>query len=184
MDGLGRPAGAGLTIEFNGETLILSPLTLKDFGLIEQHLLSKRTNPLEMVKQHLADMPIEVATALAKEAYNDARKMNVVPADEVGEWIDSFEGLVYCFWLMIRKEHGDKYSLEQITEVMDAMSEQDLIRMKEMRDKASGTDELGNSTGGTRSSMSQTRETHPAPGGDGSAKSSMLPVSDQTPSAI
>ncbi len=44
MDGLARASGAGVPIEFDGETLILDPIVLNDYGIIEQHLL-KRTRP-------------------------------------------------------------------------------------------------------------------------------------------
>ena len=56
MDGVSRPSGAGVPFEFNGKTLIFEPLGLKDFGVIEQHLLSKQKNSMQIMKEILVEM--------------------------------------------------------------------------------------------------------------------------------
>jgi hypothetical protein len=157
MDGVARPSGAGVTITFGGETLILEALTLKDFGLIENHLLSQRENPLMVVRDVIGDLPPEMADKLLDKAYRDAKKMNEVSAEEVAEWMDTFKGMAFSMWLCLEKRYKDRFTLETVLDVMDSLDEEDLDNLKNLRDQAAGLDESGNSTGGTSSSTTPTQ---------------------------
>lgn len=157
MDGVARPSGAGVTITFGGETLILEALTLKDFGLIENHLLSQRQNPLLVVRDVIGDLPPEMADKLLDKAYRDAKKMNEVAAEEVAEWIDTFNGMAFSLWLSLEKRYAGRFTLDNVLEIMEAISEEELEDLKNLRDQAAGLDELGNSTGETSSSTTPTQ---------------------------
>lgn len=154
MDGLGRAVGAGVTLKFGEREIILEPLTLRDFGLIEQHLLSQRRSPLDLVKDVVRDLPPELAKSLLEQAYEDAKKGNTISPQEIAEWIDTFDGMAYSLWLSLEKRYPGEYQLTDVHDVMQQMMESDesvMERLKALRDQASGLDERGNSTGGTSS---------------------------------
>ncbi len=73
MDGLGRAIGAGVPIQFNGETLILDGVTVGDFGLIEQHLLAQRPNPLDLARPQAMEFIREAAKLSAGITLRQAR---------------------------------------------------------------------------------------------------------------
>ena len=93
MDGLGRAIGAGVPIQFNGETLILDGVTVGDFGLIEQHLLAQRPNPMDIVRpQAMAFMreatlliPVVAARQKRIEALQALPKPNGKESAELSE---------------------------------------------------------------------------------------------------
>lgn len=150
MDGLARAAGSGMDMELGGRTIMLSPLTLNDIGTVEQHLLAKRKNPLQIVaeaKQYLSDEDYKM---LLSRAYEDARKDNKISPAELSAFMDSLEGVVYTIWLCSRKNHPE-LTLEWFNETINSMAQQggdeqiqEIIRR---RDMASGLDEMGNSIG-------------------------------------
>jgi len=149
-DGIAGPTGAGVPVEFGGETLILDPLTLKDFGLIERHLLRRRKNPLEVVREAVKDLPPDLAEKLLERAYEDAKKESVIPASEVVEFLDSLEGVAFSYWIMFEKRYPGKFSIDQCLDIMQGLSEEELEERKRARDEASGLDVRGNSAGQTQ----------------------------------
>ncbi len=166
-DGLGRAMGAGVPINFGGETLILDPLTLKDLGVIEQHLLRSRRTSLdvgrEQVQEIWADkaLPAELKTELCKaavqHAQDEARKQNTVSREDIVRWLDSSEGLGFTLWLLINKRQPGKYSLEQVRDIVGKLDEDGVRELLKARDQASGIDELGNSTGPAQQKTRKTR---------------------------
>lgn len=150
MEGLARAAGSGVPIKFKGETIILPPLTLGDLGTIEQHILAERPNPLDLVKDVIKDLPADLAKDLLDKAYKDAKRTRSATAEEVAEYLDTLSGLAFSFWVALQKKYGDRFKLEEVYEIMAAMDEKELEKMRQARDQASGLDERGNSTGQTR----------------------------------
>jgi len=169
MDGLGRAIGAGVPIQFSGETLILDPVTVSDFGLIEQELLSRRPNPMDLTRKEAQAFILDAAKlgssaedeflrkqyiAMAEKIMADgmaaARKANGIKPTEVAEWLDTFDGVQFTLWLKLDQRYPDRFfTLDKIKEVMQSMQEDEIERLKKLRDQASGLDELGNSTGPT-----------------------------------
>lgn len=143
MDGLGRAAGSPVVIRLAGKDYKMSPLTLRDFGTIEQHLLTKRPNILKEVAAACSDLPEDIAKQLMDRAYEDAKKGNTIPAAEVAEWVDSFDGMCFSIWLSLSKEHKD-ITQDEVMQLLSIMGPEELEQMKNMRDVASGVDELGN----------------------------------------
>lgn len=148
-DGLARAAGGGVPIFFDGQTILLQPLTLKDFAAVEQYLLSKRQNPLDMVKSKLAGLDIETQKYLLELAYEDAKRQTTISASEAGEFIDSVDGLAFTLWLVLERSHQGRWTLERVNEIVKSMTPTEIQEMLRLRDQASGLDDLGNSTGQT-----------------------------------
>ena len=74
MDGLARAAGAGTTVTVNGTTYLMGAMTLKDYGLVEQHLLTSRKSALDAIMPDLAKLSEEDRKFLLKEAMLDMKK--------------------------------------------------------------------------------------------------------------
>lgn len=172
MDGLGRAAGSGVPIEFGGETLILNRITIRDFGLIEQHLLKDRPNPIDAARKEAQQFILDAAglkdsaqdeflrkqyIAMAEKIMADglaaARKSNVMKPQEVAEWIDTLPGLQFTIWLKLDQRYPGKFSMEKVGEIMEKLADGEVDRLKKLRDQAAGVDELGNSTGPTSGTL-------------------------------
>jgi len=149
MTGMALPAGAGVHVNFGGEDLILSPLSVEDLGVIENKLREKRRSrdPIGMITKHLANMPPELAEKLATRAYEDAMKVDEIPAEEVAEWMDTLDGMSFTIWLALEKRYPARFSIKDCYAIMEKMAEDDLERLKQQQLMSSGLDERGNSSG-------------------------------------
>lgn len=168
-DGLGRASGAPVTFEIDGKTYILEGIKQRDFGTIEQHLLSQRESPFDAIQHELPKIKNAAdRQALLKMALEAKinRKANKIPHAEVMEWIDSPTGVVYTTWLSLRKNHPEA-DLELAQKVVDKMGEDE---MRRLRDIASGLDPT---TGPTAA---------PAQNPNDAAKQTTLPMPSQSQS--
>lgn len=145
-NGLNRAAGSPTTVEINGKTYIMEPLTLRDFGTIEAEYMKQKPNPLKAVAEAKDMLPEEDYKELLAQAYKDATSANKATPDEVSGWLDTKDGVVFSCWLSLRKNHPE-LSLEDAEQAINHMGQQEMTRLAEQRDVASGLDELGNSTG-------------------------------------
>lgn len=146
MDGLSRAIGAGMPVKIGENTYMLSPLTLEDFGLIENEMLAKRPNPMQRVMEVYEKLPEALRDKFLERAYQDAKRTNKIPAAEVAAYVDSIEGMMLSMWLSIKKCHPE-ITREKMNEIMRSLSPKDVEAMRESRDIASGIDQMGNSTG-------------------------------------
>jgi hypothetical protein len=164
MDGLARAVGAGVPITFDGIDMVLEPLTLKDFGVIEQYLLKeKRPNILTDAVRAAAAIPDDLPKSererlsrqLLEVAAHEASKFNRISADEVAAWLDTIEGVIFTVWLLLERRKPGEYSLADVAAKIEALggdktqgelSEQQAA-LRAARDQASGIDTMGNSTG-------------------------------------
>lgn len=146
-DGLARVAGGGVPIEFDGETLILPSLTLRDFATLEQHLLARRENPIDIVKEKMVGLSLEMQKHLMDLAYADMRRSTTVSPEEVDAWMGTTEGLAFTIWMALSRGYPGRWTLEQIESKINDMDVKGVHKMLRARDQAAGIDELGNSTG-------------------------------------
>lgn len=148
-DGLARVSGAPVTVKApSGKTWIVSGLTLKDFGTIEQHLLSMRPSPLDEILPRINQITnVDVQKYLCDKAVEAVEKnrarYNTVPVSEVTEWGQTVSGSIYAGWLSLRKEHPE-LSLDDAAMVVQEIG---MDKFQEALNQASGIDKLGNSTG-------------------------------------
>lgn len=145
-NGLNRVAGSPVSIEIGDKTYIMEPLTLKDFGSLEAEYLSSKPNPLKQVAEAKPYLSEEDYEKLLTQAYKDATAVSKATSGEIAEWLDTQAGISFSAWLCMRKNHPE-LSREDVDEIIGAMSQEEMARVAERRDVASGTDELGNSTG-------------------------------------
>lgn len=132
------------------KTYELSPLKLSDFGFIEQLILAKRPTAdgallplLEKLKPTHAEMLLTVAYQDQKAGYNK------VSRKELADYVDTIEGQVVTFWITLRKKHPEIDSIEKARFLFDKLGEEAQREFVRRRNLASGTDQMGNSTGQT-----------------------------------
>ena len=58
-NGINRAAAAPTSVELNGKTYLMEPLTLRDFGIIENEYMKGRPNPLQKVAEAKDILPPE-----------------------------------------------------------------------------------------------------------------------------
>lgn len=153
MEGLARASGAPVKLTVKegpyAGTYEVAGMTLEDYGKVEQHLLRRRKPPLEALEK-IAEKVTNprLLQMIARMAYNDVRKDDAdykIPAQDVYDFLDSVDGLMFTAWLCLKKNHPDM-SEERARGIMNAVGAQEF---KRLRDQASGTDERGNETGPT-----------------------------------
>lgn len=147
MSDLPRAAASGVPVKFKGETVLVAPLTIRDLGTIKQYLLKDWVNPIELVLPVVKDLPEALAREMLFKAYDDARKAEKISDVEVDAFMNTIKGVAYQLWLSLRHNYQDKYSLEDVLKGLDDMTQDDLEAMLAAMKQASGTDDLGNSTG-------------------------------------
>lgn len=150
MIGLGRVIGAGTTIRINKKTYIVSPMTLFDLGMCEQHLRSKKRRPFELVLKESGKLTPEQFAILTKAATEDDENyQDQVTTDEFWNWMYSADGAVFTAWLSLRKQHA---CFEFYEQVLNEFDDAVLVEFVRVRDIASGIDlsamEDWNSRGG------------------------------------
>jgi hypothetical protein len=107
MPGLDTLTATGTEIIIGGEAYRLRPLNRADWGLIDERIKAGRTDPIEVVARLAANAPKDVASELYARAYDDAMRANVVSVKELDTWRFTLDGMVFQFYLQVRKEHRD-----------------------------------------------------------------------------
>ena len=145
-NGLTRAVAAPTTVELDGKTYIMEPLTLKDMGTLESEYLKDKPNPIKAVAEMRELLDQEDYDKLLAQAYKDATAVNKATSQEIADWMDSSQGVIFSVWLSLRKNHPE-LTREDAEKVINKMGQQELEKLAEQRDVTSGLDELGNSTG-------------------------------------
>jgi hypothetical protein len=178
MEGLARVTGAPVTVSFLGRDVLLDPLRLRDFGALEQYLLKNRPNLIVQASQAarlitrqakeeaaaisakdpdraakvqaLIEEAQSQADSVLNKAIGQSAKIGKISHEEMAQWLDTVEGMAYCFWLKLSQRYGiDAFSLDAVTAEFEKMTDEAFAEMLAARDQAAGTDLLGNSTGQT-----------------------------------
>ncbi len=122
------------TVRIGGEEFTFSPLTARDYAEIERRITASRGDPIAVAKRLAADLPADERRAILEKAYDDAMRARHVTAVELDEFMASVDGLVFCFWLSVRKKHPD-VTLERAGELLETLGNEAL---RELMQKASG----------------------------------------------
>jgi hypothetical protein len=90
-------------ITLGGKTLLLSPLSIKDFKELEGYL---RMLPLQEIKPQLEGLTPDERKHLLDRAYDQVRKIRIGTAD-FDEASQTFNGICYMLWLCVRRRHPE-----------------------------------------------------------------------------
>jgi len=121
MDGLNQLTAAHHAVEIGGRTYRLAPLTLRDYGEIENRVASRRPDPVAVVRRSLDGLSPAQQEFLLGRAYDKAVAARRATADEIDQWKRTPDGFCYLFWLMVRQEHP-AMTLEQAAELVEQLA--------------------------------------------------------------
>jgi len=158
MNGLSRVAGAPVAVEYPNpktgqvETYLLGGMGLFEYACCEAEYLKGRKTAIDVAIPIIEKLAAKGLTAqanfLAEKAMEQERKESgdnggKPSVREVQEWIDSMDGILFTCWTCLRQNHPD-ITMETTRGIVNLLGEEE---MKRRRDRASGTDALGNEIG-------------------------------------
>jgi hypothetical protein len=120
MDGLSQLTAADHSMVIDGRAYCLSPLTLADYGRIENQILASRPDPCDAVYQRLAGLGREEQEQELSRAYDLAAAARHVTLDDLDQWWRTPTGFCRRFWLMIRKRQPH-VALEEVAAMLQRL---------------------------------------------------------------
>ena len=173
MDGASRAFASPTEITLGGQKFTVHGRTADNWGLIGQRIRSLRPDLILEAKDHMVafgDNPT-AQRWLLEIAMDQVKTQRFVTKKEAYEYLDTPEGCAFAYWLAIKDENGQPTEdeilrlyltdVEMIAETVGKFEAQKAVvrKMQAAMDRASGSDELGNSTGpspttGTEAGMS------------------------------
>lgn len=194
-DGISRAAGVPVTLRVpkgwpgaltgGFDEVVLPGMKLEHFALVERHLLKDRPDPFAVHEERISRLlgskragDRKMGKALLDRAAGNLEKskaQNKLKVEEVQDWLDSAEGAYWTFSLLLR-EGNPGISDADIRRVWDWAGQDEV---KRLRDVASGTDRLGNSTGSP--APGDAAPEGPPPGPTGAASTDSSPASTAGP---
>ena len=115
MDTTNIEVPAPMTLGYNGKTYILTPLGTRD---LVEHANYLRDQYIEQAKKDLRGLPKEIAIDVFNKAKRYADKIKPVTEQYI-ELAQTYDGLVYQFYLSVRKKHAD-VSLELAAQILES----------------------------------------------------------------
>ena len=140
MDGLNVLTAAPWRQTIDGVDYWMEPLTLGDWGIIEQRLLKGRRNPLEVAKENLAGLKPDEKRALLESALKQASSAQKATADELMDYTATPPGMGLKFWLSIRKQNP-QITEARAAELLNILDEESFAKLRAEIEGASGTAE-------------------------------------------
>ena len=137
MDGLNAITAAAWCQAIDGKQYWFEPLTLRDWGLIEQRITQRRPHPLEEAKTQLDGMAEADKRTLLEEALRRATAVSRASSDEVTQYLSTCEGAAFMFWLSIRKRHPE-ITEERATELLNRFGAENLRGLQSRIDGCAG----------------------------------------------
>lgn len=121
MDGLNQLTAADHTVDVGGRTYRLGPLTLRDYGEIENRVVSQRPDPVAVALRSLEGLSPRQQEFLLGRAYDRAISTRRATAAEVDQWKQTPGGFCYLFWMMVRKHHKE-ITLARAAELVEQLA--------------------------------------------------------------
>jgi hypothetical protein len=160
MDKHHAVAGVGGMIEIGGVDYRLRPLTLGDLAEIKAYVVSLRTSPLEALGRELDRVDPKHRDGLMRAALREACELRAATADEIDDYLQSFEGTVHLFWIMARDDCPALDSLAAAKSRLADYGNGRLLGLQGRLDQATGflsdTANLGNFSGQARTTTTAT----------------------------
>lgn len=144
MHGLHHIAGAESAITIAGRTFRAAPLTLGMRAEIEAHLVARRGDVLDEALRRLETAPPRQQELLLDAAFRRLERRRTATAEEVAEFLGTFEGAAFVFWLLVRDRQPDVDSPDAAAAICRNAP---LAEWQARFDLASGEGELKNSVG-------------------------------------
>jgi hypothetical protein len=168
MDGASRIFAVPAETTLAGEKFVVHARLAEHWGMIGQRIRELRPDPLLEVHKHMeayAAFP-QAQRILLELAMQQVRDSHYVDNDDAVRYMQTAEGTAYVFWLSVRDEKGEPSEqhilelylkeCELIAKTLKNLTDKqaDLVarqaaleKMHAAINRATGTDEVGNSTG-------------------------------------
>lgn len=121
MEGLSHLTAADHRIEIDGRTYRLSPLTLRDYGEIENRVIARRLDPVAVAVRNLEGLSPRQQEFLLGRAYDRAVAARQASAAEIDQWARTPDGLCTLFWMMVRKRQP-RVTLARACELLEQLA--------------------------------------------------------------
>ena len=128
MDGLSLLTAAPCAIAAGGRTFLLAPLTLTDYGEIENRILAGRADPLAGIRARLAQLDAARRREELGRVFDEVGSARRVTLGDLDRWWQTTDGFRYRFWLMLRK-HQPTATRETAAELLRQMSGEELAEL-------------------------------------------------------
>lgn len=182
MEGIAAVAGVGPMITLGGHTFQTSTRILRHYAHIQAEMLKQRINPFSMIRMLAAEMPDrqDLAQIAVSSAFNKAMDWGWVSEPDMFDWMqNTTHGRITTVFLAVEGCNEPKPTFDQIRKLY--CDEWDDVRVRdgvaaaerwalELFDRiaqATGSDEVGNSSGSpssTAAGESESREKTESPG--------------------
>ena len=145
-DNLQTVSGAGATFKIGDKDYRLKPPSFGTFGEVERHIASLKPNPLDALSKTIQNFPEDKQAELMRIACEVATKQTQsVPEHEVREFLSSYSGICFFWWVAIRDNHSEVENLEQASKILADLDNAQLLKLQMTLMKISGLEDLGNS---------------------------------------
>ena len=145
-DNLQTVSGAGATFKIGDKDYRLKPPSFGTFGEVERHIASIKPNPLDALSSTIHKFPPEKQEELMRIACEVATKQTQsVPEHEVMEFLSSYSGICFFWWVAIRDNHPEVKTLDDATGLLSDLDNARLLKLQILLMKISGLEDLGNS---------------------------------------
>ena len=118
---MARLTAAPIEIVFDGRSYRATPLTLADYGEIDQAVLGARPDPLARAAAACQGQSEALQQALLSRTFDELLHGWPVTSHEVSLWMSSREGMAHILWLAVRA-HQPEMSLANCRELLAANS--------------------------------------------------------------
>lgn len=141
---------APVEVVIAGERLRATPLTLADYGEIDEAILAARPDPMQRALALCAGLSEPLQRAILSTAFDELVHGWPITAHEVALWMSSREGMAHTLWLAIRT-HQPERTLANCRELL--LAEPQWRQALRVLDKINGLplgDPVGKSSGRAR----------------------------------
>lgn len=94
-----------VTQKIGGVDYVFTPLTWRDISELQLLMQGCQRSPLELVREHLKDLPEPQQLHLLELAWKAEEQRDRLSAYEVEQWQGTREGRSRAWWLMLKHEH-------------------------------------------------------------------------------
>ena len=149
MSEAARAIGAGTVIRLNGKDYKTDPLGIRDFGLVINHLRSKKPDLIKSAAESIRGMDPQTAEIVMREAVKHTGQIHDISIDDAIRFVqETLEGLSLGLWISIDKHYpGEFATAEDVEECLKDLNQQQAEELTDSLQRASGHDSVGNSTG-------------------------------------
>ena len=145
-DNLQTVSGAGATFKIGDKDYRLKPPSFGTFGEVERHVASLKPNPLDALSKTIHSFPEDKQSEMMRIACEVASKQTQsVPEHEIRDFLSSYSGICFFWWVAIRDNHPEIESLEVASKILDDLDNAQLLKLQMILMKISGLEDLGNS---------------------------------------